>query len=193
MAQQRSTDYENLNPMFIDRWSPRAFSPDPLSKEEIETLFEAARWAPSCFNEQPWVFLYAQKEEDLKKFRSILAEKNRVWANGAPVLAFILARRAFRHNGKPNRWAQFDAGSAWMSLALQAHSMGLVVHAMGGFDEQKVYDLLSVPREDYVAMAAVAIGGNGSSDLLPDELREREVPSQRVPLAEVLKEGSFTD
>ena len=103
-----------IDPQFIDRWSPRAFSSKPVEKEKLLSIFEAARWSPSCFNEQPWLFLYATNEEDLKLFRSILVEKNQLWANKAPVLVYVFAKKFFAYNGKPNRWAEFDCGSAWM-------------------------------------------------------------------------------
>ena len=180
-----------IDPMFLDRWSPRAFAPEPVSKEALASLFEAARWAPSCYNEQPWLFLYASKEEDLDVFRSLLTPKNRVWAEGAPVLAIVLARRAFEKNGKPNRWAAFDAGAAWMSLALQARRLGLYTHAMAGFDEERAYEALGAPKERYEAMAAIAIGRRGDPPQLPEDLARRETPSLRKPLAEVAIEGRY--
>ena len=106
----RKTDNKKLDNMFIARWSPRAFLSDSIAEEDMETLFEAARWSPSCFNEQPWRFVYAHKEGDLKKFRAVLGEGNQVWANKAPLLVIAFSRRTFAQNGKPNRWADFDTG-----------------------------------------------------------------------------------
>jgi len=106
--------------MFLDRWSPRALSPEPISEHHLAALFEAARWAPSCYNEQPWLFLYATSMEDRQRFASALVEKNRAWASRAPLLVFLATRRHFASNGKPNRHAGFDAGAAWMALAIQA-------------------------------------------------------------------------
>ena len=185
---KRSYEYE-IDDMFIQRWSPRAFSSKPVEQEKIKTLFEASRWAPSCYNDQPWLFLYATKEEDLKKFRSILVEQNQRWANHAPVLAFVFARKNFTFNGKPNRWSEFDAGSAWMSLAFQANKLGLYTHGMAGFNEELAYELLNVSPDEYKAMAAIAVGYMGDKSELPEDLQEREVLSDRKPLSEVAHEG----
>jgi nitroreductase len=179
------------DPQFIERWSPRAFSPEPLPAETLATLFEAARWAPSCFNEQPWLFLYATTPEDKAPFLSCLVEFNRIWAGKAPVLAFVLAKRSFAKNGNPNRWAPFDAGAAWMSLALQAHGLGLCTHAMAGFDEDRVYEVLQVPRDKYEVMAAIAIGKRGDPDGLPAEVLKDEAPNERKALGQVAWEGVF--
>ena len=122
-----------VDEIFIDRWSPRAYSSKPVDEETLLTLFEAARWAPSCYNDQPWLFLYATKEDDLKIYRSVLAEKNQIWANKAPVLVILLAKRKFDHNDNVNNWAEFDCGSAWMSLALQAYQAWLICSCHGRF------------------------------------------------------------
>jgi|GEM_PF-6726323 len=114
----RTPDWD-IDSMFTDRWSPRAFASDPLSDREIQTLFEAARWAPSCYNEQPWLFVYATEPNQRAKLASCLVAKNQAWAGRAPLLMFILARRNFQKTGKENRHAPYDAGAAWMALALQ--------------------------------------------------------------------------
>ena len=157
----------------------------------LETLFEAARWAPSCFNEQPWLFLYAESPIDHALFASCLVEFNQRWAAKAPVLAFVLAKKRFDKTGEANRWASFDAGAAWMSLALQARKVGLYTHAMGGFDEEKAYKVLRVPKEEYDILAAVAIGRHGDPEDLPSEMRGGETPSDRKPLGEVARPGPF--
>jgi nitroreductase len=180
-----------VDPMFIDRWSPRAFSPEPVPEESLRTMFEAARWAPSCFGEEPWLFLYATKKKDLELFRSLLVDGNRTWADHAPVLAFVFARKTFARNDKPNRWAQFDSGAAWMSLALQATRLGYYTHGMGGFHEEKVYEALNVPKDKYEAMAAIAIGSRGDASKLPPQLAEKESPNSRKPLSEVAIEGKL--
>ncbi len=177
--------------LFIERWSPRAFSTEPVDEGTLASLFEAARWAPSCFNEQPWLFLYASKEPDLSRFKSILGEFNQEWNAPVPVLAFVVARKAFRRNDKPNAWAEFDCGAAWMSLALQAHAVGLATHAMAGFDADKAHEVLGVPRETHTVICAVSIGHPGERDALPEKMRERETPSGRDSLAEVAVEGIF--
>ena len=187
-ARQAQAD---ANPIFLERRSTRAFSPDPLEAGDLEALLEAARWAPSANNEQPWIFLVATEPDELATFRSLLVEANRRWAADAPVLAFLLARRHFVRDGRENRWAAFDAGAAWMSLALQATMRGLAAHAMGGFDRERVHEVLGVPREGGEVMAAVAIGRPGDPAALPPDLRERERPTPRRPLAEVARQGRY--
>ena len=180
----RSSEAE-ADSMFTDRWSPRAFLPDPLPEHQIQALFEAARWAPSCFNEQPWFFLYATEADDREIFASILLKKNQSWAARAPLLMFAMARRRFLQGGKENRHAPFDTGSAWMSLALQARRMGLYAHAMAGFDLEKAYRVLGVPKADYHIMAAIAVGRKGDAAQLSDDLRQMETPNSRKPLSQV--------
>ena len=180
-----------VNPMFLDRWSPRAFDPTPIPEEDLATLFEAARWAPSCNNEQPWLFVYGTSEEERGTFLEILTERNRMWAHRAPVLAILFARRTFAHGGKPNPWAGLDCGAAWASLAFQARMMGLYSHGMAGFSQATAYELLKVPEEEYEAMCAIAIGAYGDRDALPPEMKENEQPNSRKPLAEVAIKGIF--
>ena len=178
--------------IFLDRWSPRAFTADPLSDGDIASLFEAARWSPSCYNEQPWHFVYARTSEDRERFAAPLSEKNRLWAKYAPLLVYLLARRSFQANGRPNRHAFFDAGAAWLSLALQARSLGLYAHAMAGFDEKHAHEILGAPG-DHEVLVAVAVGRKGDPDTLPPHLQEREFPSGRNPPASMMTEGRFVD
>jgi len=174
-----------VDSMFVDRWSPRAMLPETIPEEQISMLFECVRWAPSCFNEQPWLFAYATSPQARAQFTEVLVEKNRRWAGKAPLLLFVLARRTFRHNGKPNRHAIFDAGAAWMSLALQARRLGLYAHGMAGFSQEKAYELLRVSPEEYEVIAAIAVGRHGDPADLPDDLRQMESPNDRKPLDEV--------
>ena len=176
-----------VNPMFLDRWSPRAFDPTPLPEEDVATLFEAARWAPSCFNEQPWLFVYGTSEKEKETFLEILVEKNRLWAHNAPVLAILFAKKTFAHGGRPNRWAGLDCGAAWVSLAFQARMMGLYAHGMAGFSQAKAYELLNVPEEEYEAMCAIAMGAYGDRDALSPEVKEMEQPNGRKALSEVAR------
>ncbi len=180
-----------IDKLFINRWSPRALDPSPIPQETLRTLFEAARWSPSCFNEQPWLFMYADTPELHTTYLEILAEGNRVWCKNAPVLAILFARRRFTHNNKPNSWAVFDCGAAWMSLTVQARLLGLYTHGMAGFSKESAYRLLGVPQEDYEAVCAIAIGRYGDPDTLPADLREREEPNGRNPLATVAQRGIF--
>jgi len=179
-----------VDPVFPGRWSPRAFSPRAVPAEALDSIFEAARWAPSSFNDQPWLFFFARQPEDLARFRGWLHEFNQSWANQAPVLIFVAARRHFAHNGTPNRVAVFDSGAAWMSLALQAHELGLVTHGMAGIDVEKVHRELGLSPEQYEVIAAIALGYPGDPATLPEQLREREVPSGRKPRAEIAIEGN---
>jgi nitroreductase len=184
----RTPDWD-IDSMFTDRWSPRAFSPEPLSEREIRTLFEAARWAPSCFNEQPWLFVYATEAEQRRKLVDCLVAKNRTWAGRAPLILFILARRHFQKTGKENRHAPFDAGAAWLALALQARKLGLYAHAMAGFNVEQAYEATGASREKYLVMAAVAVGRKTEDSWLPDDLRAMENPNERKPHGEVATSG----
>ncbi len=178
--------------MFIERWSPRAFSNEMLTEEETFTLFEAARWAPSCFNDQPWRFLYARRgTPEWDVFVDLLVDANKVWAKNASLLVVFIAHKNFEMNGKPNRTHSFDCGSAWMSFALQAAQKGWVAHGMAGFDYDKARKILKVP-EDYSVEAMAAAGKPGRREDLPDEkLRQREVPSPRKPLKDLVFKGQF--
>lgn len=189
----RNVEMKKVSPLFVERWSPRSFLVDPISGEDVNTLFEAARWAPSCYNEQPWLFVYAKKKDDLKRFQSVLVDVNKAWADKAPMLVIVFAKRRFAQNNSPNRWARFDAGSAFMSLTLQAQMLGLSCHAMGGFDEPKAYEVAGVDKDKYEAMCVVALGYQGPKEQLPETIQSREAPSDRKPLAKVFREvGSET-
>ena len=174
--------------IFPDRWSPRSFDSHPLDDRQIAALFEAARWAPSCFNEQPWVFIYAGTERDREGLGSLLSERNRLWAPRAPLLAVLVARRHFGASKRENRHAAFDAGAAWMSLALQARRLGLYAHAMAGFDGDRAYDVLKLSREDFLVMAIIAVGRRKSPPDLPDDLMKAETPNERKPHTDVAVE-----
>ena len=177
--------------MFVDRWSPRAFSCEPLTEAQLQSLFEAARWAPSCFNEQPWLFLYARSETDRQRFLGLLVEKNQAWARQAPLLLFVLARRRFAATERDNRHAGFDAGAAWLSLALQARRLGFYAHAMAGFDLERAYAELAVPAADYEIIAAVAVGYRAREGEPVAAAATGEEPNQRKPLAQIACQGSF--
>jgi len=175
--------------LFIERWSPRAFLPDPVPREHLLSMFEAARWAPSCFNEQPWQFVWADSGPQLQAFRELLVDGNLVWAEHAPVVGFVAARRQFQRNGKANAWAEFDAGSAWMSFCLQASVLGYAAHGMGGFHKDRAPEVLGLDTEAWSVVAAFVVGRPGKSEQLPEELRSREAPSDRKPLDDVHHEG----
>lgn len=179
---------QQIHPQFIERHSPRAFKTDPVPQEALLQIFEAARWSPSCFNEQPWMVYYAQKVEDLERLRPILLEGNLIWANKAPVLGFIGARTKFTLNGNNNPWASFDAGQAALAMALQAHHLGLAMHFMGGFFKDKAYETLGLNPEEISLQAAFVIGTEGDKESLPESVREKEVLSGRKNLEEMFFE-----
>ena len=182
-----------VDPIFLERWSPRAFSPEPVLPELICAIFEAARWAPSSGNQQPWFYLYADAEPELPVFLSCLSERNQLWARQAPVLAFALSHTNLKGKEVHNRWAGFDTGASWMSVALEARKLGLYTHAMAGFNMELVYDRLRIPREKFEIWAAIAIGWMGDPTDLPSDFAEREFPSRRKPLDEVVSRGLFPE
>ncbi|MGC4003017.1 MAG: nitroreductase family protein [Pirellulales bacterium] len=178
-------------PLFVQRWSPRAMDGRALTDADMHTLFEAARWAPSTQNEQEWRFLYARPgSAHWATYLEILMEGNRVWCKDAGLLCVILAAKTFAKNGKPNPVYAFDAGAAFMSIALQAAAQGLVAHGMAGFDKDKARTELSVP-DDYAIQAMFAAGYPGDPAKLPDTLRDRERPSPRRPIRESIADGRF--
>jgi len=182
-----------VDEFFSHRWSPRSFRKVEIPVATLTAIIDAARWAPSCFNEQPWLILTSASVEDFSLYLGLLNEKNQEWAVNASVLGFMVARRHFIHNGKPNRWAAFDTGSAWMSLTMQAHKFGLYTHGMGGINLAEVYPQLGIPEEEFEVICAFAIGIVDRPEELPSEdLREREVPSDRRPLPGMWQQGRFT-
>lgn len=161
------------------RWSPRAFAERPIEPEKVNSLFEAARWAPSSNNEQPWRFIVAGKEYEAQwnRFLACLAEGNRIWAVRAPMLILSIARLNFEKWDKPNRHALHDVGMATGNLVLQATALGLVARQMAGFDVDKARADLNIPS-GYEPVAMIAIGYPGDPALLPDALRQRESVSR---------------
>jgi len=186
----RKADYP-IEPLFVRRWSPRAMSGDPITEREMLTLFEAARWAPSTYNEQEWRFLYARRDTPRWPiFFNLLAEGNQQWCVRAALLSVIVAHKIFQSTGKPNAVHVFDSGLAFENLALQGTVMGLVIHGMQGFNFEKARTDLSVP-DDYAVCAMFAVGRPGDPAQLAPEMREREKPSPRKPVREIICEGKF--
>lgn len=180
-----------IESLFLKRWSPRAMSGEPLPQADLMRLFEAARWAPSTYNEQEWRFLYAHRDTPAwNQFFDLLMEANQSWCERASVLVVVLSHKVFGRNGKPNPVHTFDTGAAFENLALQGAAMDLVVHGMAGFDYDKARKVLKVP-EDYSVEAMIAIGLPGDPNTLSEELREREHPSDRKPVSELINEGAF--
>lgn len=175
------------------RWSPRAFADKPVAPEVLRSLFEAARWAPSSYNEQPWAYLVATKDdkENFAKMLSVLVEFNAGWAKQAPVLALAVAELAFAKTGQPNRNGQYDTGAATALLSVEATARGLFVHQMAGYDADKARQVFGIPR-DWEAITAIAIGYQGDPTSLAPALQERELaPRTRKPIREFVMSGSW--
>jgi nitroreductase len=184
----RKTDYP-IDPLLLDRWSPRAMSGETIPEADLMTLFDAARWAPSSFNNQPWRILYARRDTPhWQIFYDLLAEPNKIWCGKAAALLLFVARTTFEHNNKPAITHSFDCGAAWQNLALQGCRLGLVVHGMQGFDYDKARTVLKIP-EGFQIEAMIAVGKPGDPNDLPEKVREREVPNDRRPLRQTICEG----
>jgi nitroreductase len=190
-SERREADYP-VDELFLDRWSPRSLSGEEMSEEELMTLFEAARWAPSSYNNQPWRILYARRgSEHWPTFLGLLVEGNRAWAEKAAALLVFVSKETFDFNGQPYPTHSFDTGAAWENLALQASLKGWVAHGMQGFDYERARTELSIP-EGFRVEAMAAVGKPGKVEDLPQQLQEREAPSPRKKLAEVICEGPFS-
>jgi len=167
-----------IHELMQTRWSPRAFDPNKtITQANLTALLEAARWTPSCFNDQPWRFVVCAKASDTLNWQqafSILAEKNQQWAKNAPVLIVAAAMDNFAHNGKPNRHAQYDTGAACLSISLQATALGLVVHQMGGFDADKAKELFVLPA-DCTPMSVLAVGYQAAPNTLGEDFMPAEL------------------
>ena len=175
----RKTTTSGVDKQFVDRRSSRAYDGSLLTQAEIETLLEAARFAPSSYNEQPWRFYYSATKSGREKSLALLAEGNQEWAKDAGVIFFLATKRHLTETGKANRHCDFDAGAAWMSLALAAHLQGLSAHAMGGFDQDRAYTELKINKKEYTIMAAIAIGKPIKEAL------KTETKTDRKPLSEI--------
>lgn len=164
---------------------------EEIEDKELMSLFEAARWAPSSYNNQPWRFIYAKRNtEHWNRLFNLLIDFNKSWAKNAAALVVIVSRKTFEYNGAPYPTYQFEAGAAWENLALEANARGLVTRAIGGFNYEKAKEELKIP-DDYDVIAMVAIGKKAPKESLPAELREEEFPSERKPLQEIAMEGIF--
>lgn len=184
----RKPSYD-IDPVYLNRWSPRSILDKEVPEEVLFSLFEAAHWAPSAFNNQPWRFIIATTQTERETFYSFVNEFNRSWCEKAPVLVLILSKKVSERG--ENRSHAFDTGAAWGFLALEAVRKGLVTHPMTGIDFEKARETLGIPDE-YAIQALVAIGYQGPKDLLPAGLQEREQPSLRLPVNELIHKGVFS-
>ena len=187
---KRTSEYP-INPLILSRWSPRSMTGEELGDDDIMSLFEAARWAPSSFNNQPWRFIYAKRNTAYwDRLFNLLVDVNKTWAKNAALLAVVISRKNFEFNEKPARTHQFDTGSAWENLALEASSRGIVAHGMQGFDYEKAKTELGIPA-DFEVMAMIAIGKRGPKENLPTELQVKEKPNDRKALKDIIMEGTY--
>jgi nitroreductase len=188
--ENRESTYPIQFPL-LSRVSTRAFSPERLSEAELMELFEAARWAPSSYNNQPWRFVYARRgEPEWDTLFNVLVDFNKSWCKDADTLVVIISRKNFEHNGKPAVTHSFDTGSAWMSLAFEAHARDMVAHGMEGFDYEALKKALKIP-EGFQVEAMAAIGKVGDKEKLSKELKDKETPSTRKPLKDIVAKGHF--
>ena len=184
-----------IHDILARRWSTRAFDASkPVSRDQMITLLEAARWAASCNGDEPWRFMVWDRTRDAEGFQKAfdcLGENNRKWVKNVPLLMLSCAGANFGATGKPNRWSQFDTGAASASIALQATALGLMVHQMGGFDADKVRAAFAIPA-DYTLMSMIAVGYGASPDVLDEETKAKELKGRgRKPLAERFFEGGW--
>lgn len=190
----RTADHD-IEPMFLHRWSPRAFTGEAIPDTVLTSLFEAARWAPSAFNLQPWRFVYARRDTpDWDRLLGVLIPYNQAWVRGASALAFVISDRFRRPPGgepDPLYSHSFDAGAAWAYLALQAYHLGWAAHGMTGFDPAEAYEVMGVPELEYRVEAAVAIGRPADKSVLPESFQARETPNSRRPISSFVFEGRF--
>jgi nitroreductase len=192
MEHSADTDHP-IHELLRRRWSPRAFADRPVEPEKLRSLLEAARWAPSCYNAQPWRFIVATRDKptEYERLLGCLIEFNQGWARQAPVLMLTVAQMRFEHNGKDNVHAWHDVGLATANLLVQATALGLYAHAMAGFDANQARARFNIPA-GYEPVAAIAIGYLGDPATLPEELGKREhAPRQRKPLSEWVFSGKW--
>lgn len=190
MMNQRKPDYP-IADFILNRWSPRAMSGESITDAELNILFEAARWAPSSYNNQPWRFVYAKRETpQWDTIFNLMVDFNKGWAKNAAVLIVVASRNTFEFNNKPARTHSFDTGAACENLALQAHINGLVAHGMEGFDYDAAKKVLQF-SEDYTIEAMIAVGKPGAITTLSPELQKREELSDRKKIEEFVFEGTF--
>jgi len=188
---ERKADYP-IDDIYMNRWSPRAFSDKKVETETLFSVFEAARWAPSAANKQPWRFVYAMHEEDRETFLSFINDGNTSWCKHAPVLIAIVANKRWSEDSDDvNPTHAFDTGTAWGFLALEAYRKGLVTHAMGGFNREKAKEVLQIP-DGHEVLAIVALGYHGDIESLPDSLQKREKKSNRNKIDTFIHEGLYS-
>jgi nitroreductase len=191
MKKPASNEYPILETL-RQRWSPRAFSEQPVEKEKLQRIFEAARWAPSSMNEQPWRFIVGHKgDKSWQRIYETLVEWNQKWAGKAPVLIMNLGKTTFTYKGRPNATYHYDTGQAVSMMSTEAQNQGLYTHQMGGFSKEEAVRLLNIP-EDFEPISVTALGYYGEADALPEDMYKSEVsPRKRNPIDSMVFSGSF--
>lgn len=184
----RKADYP-VNPLFLNRWSPRSYSDRKVSDEDLFTLLEAARWTPSAANAQPWRFIIAKTEEQLQTLRELVLPSNRLWTDKAPAIIVLASHKLWR-DGQPNPYHALDAGAAWQSIALQASLLGVSTRAVASFDHEKAREVLNVPDE-YELHLFIPVGYKGDIQSLHENFHDLEKPNDRRPLSESIIEGKW--
>lgn len=187
----RTASYE-IDPIYIKRWSPRSFLNKEVPEEVLHSIFEAARWAPSAANIQPWRFIIARAKVDRERFLTFMFDGNVAWCDKAPILVAIVSKTDSEFTKGHNPTHAFDTGAAWGYLALEAARKGLASHAMGGFHKEKAKEVLDIP-EDYTVHAIVAIGYRGEKEALSEQFYDREKPSDRNEVETFISEGTFVE
>jgi nitroreductase len=192
VKQNRKPEHK-IDPLILNRWSPRAMGGEEMTDDELLPLFEAARWAPSSMNNQLSRFIYAKRNTKYwNGFFDLLMEGNQTWCKNASALVIVISRKNSYYKDKPQETHSFEAGAAYENLALEGTTRGLVVHGMGGFDYDKARELLKL-LDVWTVECMAAIGKRGKKEDLPEEMQEREAPSDRKPLKEIAFEGEFKD
>ncbi len=188
VAKHRKPGHD-IHPLFVERWSPRALGRD-MTEEDLMALFEAARWAPSSYNNQSWRFLYAtHRDEEWSTFKDLMNDFNTEWAEKGFALVVIASKTTFDHNGEESVTHSFDTGAAWENLALEASRRDLVAHGMQGFDYEKTAEVLDIP-EEFEVEAMIAIGSKGDETKLPEDMRVK--PNGRKELDKIATKGKFS-
>jgi nitroreductase len=196
MFEKKADTKVPIHELFMRRWSPRVYDPaKPVSREQLASLLEAGRWAPSCNGDEPWRYLVWDRARDpagYAKAFDCLSENNRKWVKNVPLLMLSCAGSIFEVKQTPNRWTQHDTGAASVCIALQAVALGLVAHQMGGFDAEKARTAFSIPPE-YTPMAMIAIGYQAEPDTMDDEeVKKKELaPRARKPVPTRFFEGGW--
>ncbi len=195
MFSKRAQTRYPIHALIAERWSGRAYDPDrPIARRDLLSLLEAARWAPSCYGDQPWRFIVWDRAADPEKWQAVLeclVPGNQSWAAQAPILIAALADSRLTHNDEANRWGQYDTGAAAMNLCTQATALGMMIHQMGGFDAARLAQRFAVP-ERYTPMAMLTVGYQRAEASIPEDLKSREyAPRQRAAFHERFFEGTW--